>query len=129
MNADRQGVAEILLPGLDPLRHLAQGLDGLVADMDLGQRVIVPFHDDLPGLGLVGLLHHHLDKFGLVQACIDQDILALLDVGAATDDQLCVFTQNSFFHFKVLLFSEIEPIVTDFAQTVNDCCIYSQIGL
>ena len=98
MDAGRHGVYHVLTAGLLPLSHGAHSLDRLVAGVDLAQRLIVPLHDDLLGLGLVGLLHHHLDKLRLVEAGIDHDLLVLLDVQAAADKQLGIFSQDSFLH-------------------------------
>ena len=60
--------------------------------MDLAQRLIVPLDNDLGCLGLVSFLHHHLHKFGLIQISIDHDLLTLLHMDAAADDELCVFS-------------------------------------
>ena len=68
--------------------------------MDLCQRLVAPLDGDFLGLGLVALLHHHLDEFRLIQLGTDQNLLALLDIHAAADDQAGIFPQNGFFHGK-----------------------------
>ena len=98
MDPGRQHLAVVLQPGLLPLVDGGHGLKALIADVGLGQRLIAPFHDDLLGLGLVGLLHHHLNKFRLVQARMDQNSLALLDIDTGADNKLCVISQNRLFH-------------------------------
>ena len=60
--------------------------------MNLLQRLVAPLHGDLSGLGLVGLLHHHLDKLRLIQLRVHHHILSLLDIQAGTDDQLRIFS-------------------------------------
>ena len=88
----------MLLTGLLPLLHGAQSGHTAEAGVELGQGLVVPLHADLFGLGLIGLLHHQLYKFRLVQIRVDQDLLALLDIDAASDDQAGIFPQNGFLH-------------------------------
>ena len=92
MDTGRQNIAEILLLCLLPLGNCAQGLHRLIANVQLGQRIVVPLYGNLLGLGLVSLLHHHRYKLRLIQAGVDDDFLPLLDINAAADDQLCIFS-------------------------------------
>ena len=82
----------VLQSGFLPLGHLAQRLDGLVAHMELLQRLVVPLHRDLLRLGLIGFLHDHLDEFRLVEIGVNQHLLPLLDIDAAADDQAGIFS-------------------------------------
>ena len=75
--------------------------------MQLLQRLVVPLYGDLLGLCLIGGLHHHLDEFGLIQLCVDQNFLALLDVNAAADDEIRILSQCSFIHKKRSFFQNI----------------------
>ena len=81
----------MLLTGFLPLLNGAQRLQALIADGQLFQGLVGPFHNDLFRLGLVGFLNHHLNKLRLVKARIDHDLLSLLDIDAAADDQSGVF--------------------------------------
>ena len=92
------------------------------------KKTVAAFAGDFPGLGLVGLLHHHLHKFRLVQIGINLQVLALLDIHAGADDELCIFTQNCFLH-RVLLLCMVLAILSDFTQKVNDSCIQFKNGL
>ena len=92
MDAAGDHVHIVLQSGLLPLGHLAQRLDGLVAHMELLQRLVVPLHGDLLRLGLIGFLHDHLDKFRLVEVGVNQHLLPLLDIDAAADDQAGIFS-------------------------------------
>ena len=98
VNPGGHGIHIVLLPGLLPLLHRAQRGNAAVTGVDFGQRLIVPLHAYLLGLGLIGLLHHQLDKLRLIQVCIDKNLLPLLDIHAAFYDQAGIFPQNSFFH-------------------------------
>ena len=103
MNPGRQLLTEMLLTGLLPLLHGAQGLDRLPPDMELLQRLVAPLNHHLFGLGLIGLLHQQLHKFRLIQLGIDHDLLPLLDIDTPANDQAGIFTQYGFFHNNRLL--------------------------
>ena len=98
VNPAGQHLAVMLLPGSHPVLHLSHGGNALVAAVELLQRLIAPLHRHLFGLGLVGLIHHHGHKLRLVQVCIDNDLLSLLDIHAAADNQPGIFPQYCFFH-------------------------------
>ena len=98
MDPGRQHIAVMLQTSLLPLMDGGHGLQGLVTDMGLGQGLVAPLHDNFLGLGLVSFFHHHLNKFRLVEACIDQNSLTLLHIDTGADDQLCICSQNRLFH-------------------------------
>ena len=123
MDAAGHHIHLVLILGLLPLLHGAHGGDGAIAGMDLGQGLIAPLHGNLFGLGLIGLLHHHLDKLRLVQVRIDDDLLALLNIDAASDDQAGIFPQYGFFHDKSFLSEKIIPIIAGFMKKVNGIAI------
>ena len=123
MDAAGHHIHLVLILGLLPLLHGTHGGDGAIAGMDLGQGLIAPLHGDLFGLGLIGLLHHHPDKLRLVQVRIDDDLLALLNIDAAADDQAGIFPQYGFFHGKSFLSEKIFPIIAGFMKKVNGIAI------
>ena len=92
MDAAGNHVHIVLQSGLLPLGNLAHGRDGLMADMELLEGLVVPLHADLLRLGLVGFLHNHLHKFRLVKIGVNQHLLSLPDVDAAADNQAGVFS-------------------------------------
>ena len=123
MNPAGQYVHLMLELGLLPFLHGAHGGDGTIAGVDFAQGLVAPLHGNLFGLGLIGLLHHHLDKLRLVQVRIDDDLLALLNIDAAADDQAGIFPQYGFFHGKSFLSEKIIPIIAGFMKKVNGIAI------
>ena len=91
MDPGRHHVYIVLLPCLLPILHGAHGGNAAVAHMELRQRLIVPLYGNLPGLGLVGLLHHHCHKLRLVQVCVNEHLLSLLDIHALFHNQAGIF--------------------------------------
>ena len=81
---------------LFPFLHGAEGLEAPAPDVELLERLVVPVHRDLGGPGAVALLHHQLDEFGLVQPGVHQDLLPLLHMDAAADDEPGVVFQSRF---------------------------------
>ena len=96
-------VAVVFLPCLFPFLHRAQALDGAIAIVNLAQWLIVPLNRHLRRTGLIGFIHHHLHKFRLIQVSKHQNSLTLLHIGAAAHNQVCIFSENRFFHFLALL--------------------------
>ena len=139
VNPAGQHLAVMLLPGSHPVLHLSHGGNALVAAVELLQRLIAPLHRHLFGLGLVGLIHHHGHKLRLVQVCIDNDLLSLLDIHAAADNQPGIFPQYCFFHRFFLLranlpFVPVCPIkftflsLPDFSLCVNRSLLRCSTG-
>ena len=60
--------------------------------MDLLQRLVVPLHLYASGFCLIGFFHHHLDKLRLIQIGINNNVLSLLNIDAAADNQFCIFS-------------------------------------
>ena len=120
VNPAGQHLAVMLLPGSHPILHLAHGGNTLVAAVELLEGLIVPLHRHLFGLGLVSLIHHHGHKFRLVQVCIDNDLLPLLDIHAAADNQPGIFPQYCFFHVFFLLGANL-PFGTSMPHKIHFC--------
>ena len=60
--------------------------------MELRQRLIVPVHHNALGTGAVAFLNDHFYEFGLIELGGDEDLLTLLDIDAAADDQAGIFS-------------------------------------
>ena len=89
----------IVLPaGFLPAFQRGEVLLAAPADVQLVQRLIIPVHNDALRARAVALLHHHFDKFRLIQLGGNKDLLPLLDVDAGDGDQMGVFPQNRLFH-------------------------------
>ena len=90
------------------LRHCGQAA---VAHVKLVDRLMAPVDDDLLCLQLIAFLDQHRHELRLVQLCLDEDLLPLLNVDAAGGNELRVGTKNGFFHsispqnFKIIFVS------------------------
>ena len=90
------------------LRHRGQAA---VAHVKLVDRLMAPVDDDLLCLQLIAFLDQHRHELRLVQLCLDEDLLPLLNVDAAGGNELRVGTKNGFFHsispqnFKIIFVS------------------------
>ena len=80
--------------------HGGQALDRAVAHMELLQRLVVQIHKDLPGAGLVQLVHHHGGELRLLDTGGDEYVLALLHVAAHSGNQLCIAAKSCLLHKK-----------------------------
>ena len=103
IDAAGDGVDVVLPAGLFVVVKRAHRGERLVADVQPGQRLIVPVDDDLLRLAAVTFLDHHGHELRLVELGGDEDLLPLLDVDAALGDKARIGAQNGFFHQKFLL--------------------------
>ena len=59
---------------------------------------MAPFDDHPARARAVELFDDHLHKFGLIEVCLHDDPLALLDVDAHFREQLCIAFELRFIH-------------------------------
>ena len=82
-----------------PLFHRAERLHALMADVELCERLVLPFHAYLARAGLVALVHEHRHEVALVNFGHDDHVLPLLNPAALDGDQTGIIAQYGFFHF------------------------------
>ena len=83
-------VQAVLELGALDLVHDREGLEGAVAVMQLGQGLIAPLHRDAGCALLVAGVHAHGHELGLIQGCLNDDGVSLLDGNAALGQKGCV---------------------------------------
>ena len=93
-----QNIHVVLEPCLFPFLHPGHDGHAAVPHVELLQGLVAELHGDLPGAGLVALVHQQLHEFGLIQAAVDQDLLALLDVDADAGNKAGILAQNGLLH-------------------------------
>ena len=73
-----------------------------MAVVQLCKGLIAPLYDDLASLALVALVYQDFHKLRLIQTCVDNYSLPLLDINAHPGDQLGILPKYSLFHGKNL---------------------------
>ena len=81
-----------------PVLHLGESGDRAGLEVEFGQRLIGPVHNDLSRAALVAFLRNHAGELGLFDRRHDNDILSLLNLSAFRGDQTRIFSENRFFH-------------------------------
>ena len=98
INTDRERFHLVLQLFDLPILHLRQRGHRAGLQIELGQRLIRPVHNNLPGAAPIALLCNQASEFRLFDRSQNDDILPLLNLAALGSDQTRVFSENRFFH-------------------------------